>query len=216
MLESAQAGNPDALADVKPCDASSLTLQQALLVIARKQGFSTWDKLKAYVDARNELADCQRQTANVAAQILSTGYDESEQRPAYRGASAQVISPERDALGDIHRTLRRLTRHVAAALEIALEDADTACCTFCFTPAPQCRKLIAGTGVFICDECIGRCANLIEEPPNPPQAGTSRKGIPCSFCDKSAVEVGHLVVASNGSICNRCVEVCLQIVRPTC
>lgn len=38
-------------------------------------------------------------------------------------------------------------------------------CSFCGKPQTDVKKLIAGPGVFICDECIGRCVKIIESPP---------------------------------------------------
>ena len=56
-------------------------------------------------------------------------------------------------------------------------------CSFCGKSQEQVRKLIAGQGVYICDECIKLCQEIIEEEmleaprskpttaklPNPPQ-----------------------------------------------
>ena len=36
-------------------------------------------------------------------------------------------------------------------------------CSFCGKPQDQVRKLIAGHGVYICDECISLCSEIIEE-----------------------------------------------------
>ncbi|MGP1432655.1 MAG: ATP-dependent Clp protease ATP-binding subunit ClpX [Catonella sp.] len=36
-------------------------------------------------------------------------------------------------------------------------------CSFCGKPQDQVRKLIAGQGVYICDECISLCSEIIEE-----------------------------------------------------
>ena len=36
-------------------------------------------------------------------------------------------------------------------------------CSFCCKPQDQVRKLIAGHGVYICDECINLCSEIIEE-----------------------------------------------------
>jgi ATP-dependent Clp protease ATP-binding subunit ClpX len=41
-------------------------------------------------------------------------------------------------------------------------------CSFCGKPQRQVRKLIAGPGVFICDECIELCNEIIEEELRPP------------------------------------------------
>ncbi len=36
-------------------------------------------------------------------------------------------------------------------------------CSFCNKPQDKVRKLIAGDGVFICDECVEVCAEIVEE-----------------------------------------------------
>ena len=36
-------------------------------------------------------------------------------------------------------------------------------CSFCGLPQDNVRKIIAGPGVYICDECIGICKTIIEE-----------------------------------------------------
>ncbi len=36
-------------------------------------------------------------------------------------------------------------------------------CSFCGKPQEVVKKIIAGPGVFICDECVGLCQDIIEE-----------------------------------------------------
>ena len=36
-------------------------------------------------------------------------------------------------------------------------------CSFCGKPQEVVKKIIAGPGVFICDECVGLCQVIIEE-----------------------------------------------------
>ena len=36
-------------------------------------------------------------------------------------------------------------------------------CSFCNKTQDQVRKLIAGPGAYICDECVDICADIIEE-----------------------------------------------------
>ena len=43
------------------------------------------------------------------------------------------------------------------------EENKTLRCSFCNKTQDQVRKLIAGPNVFICDECIDICAEIIEE-----------------------------------------------------
>ena len=43
------------------------------------------------------------------------------------------------------------------------ESADLLKCSFCGKSQKQVKKLIAGGGVYICDECIELCNEIIEE-----------------------------------------------------
>ncbi len=36
-------------------------------------------------------------------------------------------------------------------------------CSFCLTSQTKAKRIIAGTGVFICDECVRLCGDIIEE-----------------------------------------------------
>ncbi len=38
-------------------------------------------------------------------------------------------------------------------------------CSFCLKPTSDIATMVAGPGVFICDECVGLCAELIETKP---------------------------------------------------
>ena len=40
------------------------------------------------------------------------------------------------------------------------------CCSFCSKPQDQARRLIAGPGVYICDECIELCMSILEDDSN--------------------------------------------------
>ena len=35
-------------------------------------------------------------------------------------------------------------------------------CSFCGKPQDQARRLVAGPGVYICDECIRLCAGMLD------------------------------------------------------
>jgi len=52
-------------------------------------------------------------------------------------------------------------------------------CSFCGKSQHEVKKLIAGPSVFICDECIDLCNDIIrDELPAPEAAGASRDGLP--------------------------------------
>ncbi|MBI3975863.1 MAG: ATP-dependent Clp protease ATP-binding subunit ClpX, partial [Armatimonadetes bacterium] len=42
-------------------------------------------------------------------------------------------------------------------------DGDKLKCSFCGKSQEQVRKLVAGPGVYICDECIELCNEIVEE-----------------------------------------------------
>jgi hypothetical protein len=41
-------------------------------------------------------------------------------------------------------------------------------CSFCRKPPDAVARLVAGPGVFICNECVGLCTELIAAPAQPP------------------------------------------------
>jgi len=199
LLKSAQSGERAALDRVRPYfdEPASLTLQQAQLVIARERGFSSWRKLKAFVDAREKLADCQRWHANQPVPKDRADFDRDSEWQ--RGV----------------RELHRLHRVIAAMFGASDGDSDVVCCTFCFQPHDihdKSVKLIAGTVNFICNKCVDRCASLMAESPAAASAHDERDYLPCSFCKKPATQVENIVTASNSSICNECIQLCRQIV----
>jgi len=195
LLKSVQAGERVALERIKPYfqDSSSLTLQQAQLVIAREYGFSSWHRLRAFVDARDELADRQRKLA---------GTPVPQERTDFRRDSEwrRIVSEVHGKACDIARMF-----------DPTVDDTDTACCTFCFQPHTKAGKFISATSGFICDQCVDRCASLMQESSGT-NAHDARDYLPCSFCRKPATEVDDIVTASNSSICNECLEICRQIV----
>lgn len=51
-------------------------------------------------------------------------------------------------------------------------------CSFCGKHQDQVRKLVAGPGVFICDQCIALCNEVLAEDaaPRPPTTDPSGRG----------------------------------------
>lgn len=46
-------------------------------------------------------------------------------------------------------------------------------CSFCAKPSPEVEKVIAGPGVYICNECVGRCNDILRsEQQQPLDSGT--------------------------------------------
>ncbi len=48
-----------------------------------------------------------------------------------------------------------------------------ASCSFCLKPDDQVAKLVAGPGVYICNECVDLCRQIITSPPSLPPGLTS-------------------------------------------
>jgi hypothetical protein len=53
------------------------------------------------------------------------------------------------------------------------EERVTTSCSFCLKPNDAVAKLVAGPGVYICDECIDLCGQIISNPPSLPPELTS-------------------------------------------
>jgi hypothetical protein len=42
-----------------------------------------------------------------------------------------------------------------------------ACCSFCLKPSTEVAKLVAGHGVYICNECVALCGEIIQAQAQP-------------------------------------------------
>ncbi|MEJ1967246.1 MAG: ClpX C4-type zinc finger protein [Rhizomicrobium sp.] len=51
-------------------------------------------------------------------------------------------------------------------------------CSFCGKSQHDVKKLVAGPAVFICNECIGLCAKIVAETPDPDPAAPSKLAWP--------------------------------------
>src|SRR2546421_11597134 len=74
--------------------------------------------------------------------------------------------------------------HARPLIEEALAEASarTAKCSFCGKSQKKVKKLIAGPGVYICDECINLCNDIIreelaEEKPEPARCPRCNRGL---------------------------------------
>jgi ATP-dependent protease Clp ATPase subunit len=86
-------------------------------------------------------------------------------------------------------------------------------CSFCGKKQDEAQKLIAGPSVYICDECIDRCVEILNRD----------TALRCSFCSKKRKEVKRLIAGSDAvkppvadsqvGICNECLEICVEILE---
>ena len=44
-----------------------------------------------------------------------------------------------------------------------MDDCNECYCSFCGKPLKKVQKMIAGTDVYICDECVALCGEILEE-----------------------------------------------------
>ncbi len=53
------------------------------------------------------------------------------------------------------------------------EERTTTSCSFCLKPSHEVAKLVAGVGIFICDECVELCRQIIVASPSLPSGLSS-------------------------------------------
>ena len=192
LHQSVEARETVALDRIKPYfnDPSTLTLQRAQLVVAREHGFTSWRKLKTFIDARNEMMD---------------------QRADAYGRLQEELTKDHHGLAERMAAAIRGRRNTRRGHRL---------CSFCFKSQHEVTKFIAGTGIFICDNCVVLCAGIVreEDPPSrsrleaAPCALVVDHKMRCGFCHKPTHQVKTLVAANGANICNECVDVCEEII----
>jgi hypothetical protein len=88
-------------------------------------------------------------------------------------------------------------------------------CSFCGKDQDQVRKLIAGPSVYICDECVDLCNDILEgecehETPagQTPQQGTIfNRDARCAVCHLLKPSEELLALPDRGLICTVCLDV---------
>jgi hypothetical protein len=61
------------------------------------------------------------------------------------------------------------------AKEAAGEAKEDVACSFCLKPTREVQTMVAGPGVFICNECVGLCVDLIDNKPAVPATMADRE-----------------------------------------
>jgi hypothetical protein len=94
-------------------------------------------------------------------------------------------------------------------------------CSFCGKNQKQIRKLIAGPGVFICNECIAKADQVIAtgevaatplSATRPASEDKDAASVKCSFCSKRRHQVSGLATAARVAICSECLALCREII----
>jgi hypothetical protein len=94
-------------------------------------------------------------------------------------------------------------------------------CSFCSKAGNEVRKLIAGPTVFICDECVEVCVEIIADdsrksPVAPDSAEKKRvdrmvavlgqNAVACSLCGGPASPNEVLAIGDRGVLCGECAD----------
>jgi hypothetical protein len=83
-------------------------------------------------------------------------------------AIATTADADPGAVADAHAELARAAGELAGELEnAALEhkrSGGEVLCSFCGKPNTEVKRMIAGPGINICDDCIELCVEIIEDP----------------------------------------------------
>lgn len=89
-------------------------------------------------------------------------------------------------------------------------------CSFCRKSQDEVKKLISGTGVFICNECVTECQEVVYEDQKKSKSGkivvTDDIDSNCSFCETSQKKVNNLLAGSEFFICYNCIDTCLSVI----
>lgn len=98
---------------------------------------------------------------------------------------------------------------------------DTPRCSFCNKTTDEVRKLIAGPGVYICDECVEVCVHVIadgvaqqglqadsseSERARAMAAALPEGAVACSLCGQLALSNEVLSIPGRGELCGECAD----------
>ena len=90
-------------------------------------------------------------------------------------------------------------------------------CSFCNKEQTDVKKLIAGPTVFICDECVAVCNDILaddgrfDSEPKAPQSrpaleDTVADVVPCGLCSMALAIDDAVAVPERGFLCAGCVD----------
>ena len=93
-------------------------------------------------------------------------------------------------------------------------------CSFCHKAQEDVRKLIAGPSVFICDECLEVCNDIVAddpqlspgpdvrnglEPRQFPELPVSGPAVPCALCRLPTPTDDGVLIPNRGVLCPGCI-----------
>jgi ATP-dependent protease Clp ATPase subunit len=88
-------------------------------------------------------------------------------------------------------------------------------CSFCGKRRREVIKLISGPRIFICNECVVLCRDILDkvQKAGKQDDGPKARGLHCSFCGKPQEEVRALIAGPTVYICDACVLLCEEIIE---
>jgi hypothetical protein len=90
-------------------------------------------------------------------------------------------------------------------------------CSFCNVSQVDTKKLVAGPGVYVCEQCIAIGEDVVRSgnPGKGPRQVVLRSAITephdCGFCGKVPAQVAAMVKGGRGRICDECLAACRAI-----
>jgi hypothetical protein len=69
-------------------------------------------------------------------------------------------------------------------------EAVIACCSFCFKPNTEVQRLVAGPAVYVCNECVDLCCQIISNTPEGPVEGA--RLMPWDHAETVQAALAHL------------------------
>lgn len=95
---------------------------------------------------------------------------------------------------------------------------DTMRCSFCSKSDSEVRKMIAGPGVYICDECVDICQEIVNEDvqtglSKPVHPSPSYSGYVCSLCRiVNPAEQVTIIRQKKEVVCQACIDAILETI----
>jgi hypothetical protein len=81
-------------------------------------------------------------------------------------------------------------------------------CSFCAKPSSEVEKVIAGPGVYICNQCVGRCADILgAEQQKPSQPGTQLPAWEETMTDEQILDMLSPIAARTEASLQRLVAI---------
>lgn len=162
--------------------------------------------------------------AERAADVARADFHHAVRRLQLSGGSLREIA---EALGLSHQRVHQIvegaggTRPWRSSVGLTKgERRPVLKCSFCGKQQREVKKLIAGPGVYICNECIKKADRVIAtgEPTATPLSAMKSAGedqdalrLKCSFCGKRRHQASGLAVAAKVAICTECLALCNEI-----